>query len=363
MALKQDERALLQLVCERGQSYTDLAELLAISEDEVREKARGALTELGGSDPDAEVGLTDYLLGQADPIGRADAVRYLQQDPAARELAETVITKLRVIAPGAELPSLPEAKGKRRKAAAPSRSEASAAAAAAPAAPSTAADEPVTAGTSSSPHQTRLIAGLAGGGLILLFAILAIAGVFSGEDSPAAGSEAALTDQPQTTSPVELTPESGSGVAGSAVFGFADSRLFVDLDLDGLDPDLSRKSAYVLWLMFNDTGGYPVSVLAPNQNGRVLDRLEVPAPIRDTVVGLARSVRISQSSVKRLRDDSIQAADTGVPLVPFSGEGLAIGRIPLVEGGRGTGGGAAGGGNGGAGGGQSGGAGTTTPGG
>ena len=37
MALKQDERALLQLVCERGQSYTDLAELLAISEDEVRE--------------------------------------------------------------------------------------------------------------------------------------------------------------------------------------------------------------------------------------------------------------------------------------------------------------------------------------
>ena len=170
-----------------------------------------------------------------------------------------------------------------------------------------------------------------------------------------------LPDQPQTTSPVELTPESGSGVAGTAVFGFADSRLFVDLDLDGLDPDLSRKSAYVLWLMFNDTGGYPVSVLAPNQNGRVLDRLEVPAPIRDTVVGLARSVRISQSSVKRLRDDSIQAADTGVPLVPFSGEGLAIGRIPLVEGGRGTGGGAAGGGDGGAGRGQSGGAGTTSP--
>ena len=115
MALKQDERALLQLVCERGQSYTDLAELLAISEDEVREKARGALTELGGSDPDAEVGLTDYLLGQADPIGRADAVRYLQQDPAARELAETVITKLRVISPGAELPSLPGGEGQTPK--------------------------------------------------------------------------------------------------------------------------------------------------------------------------------------------------------------------------------------------------------
>ena len=32
MALKQDERALLQLVCERGQSYGDLAELLGIGE-------------------------------------------------------------------------------------------------------------------------------------------------------------------------------------------------------------------------------------------------------------------------------------------------------------------------------------------
>ena len=28
MALKQDQRALLQLVCERGQTYADLAELL-----------------------------------------------------------------------------------------------------------------------------------------------------------------------------------------------------------------------------------------------------------------------------------------------------------------------------------------------
>ena len=36
---------------------------------------RGALTALGGVDPDRNVGITDYLLGQADPIGRADAVR------------------------------------------------------------------------------------------------------------------------------------------------------------------------------------------------------------------------------------------------------------------------------------------------
>ncbi len=57
------------------------AALLGIDADEVRTRARGALTELGGADPDAQVGLTDYLLGQADPIGRADVARHLQSDP------------------------------------------------------------------------------------------------------------------------------------------------------------------------------------------------------------------------------------------------------------------------------------------
>ena len=335
MGLKQDERALLQLVCERGQSYADLAELLGIPEGDVRERARGALAELGGADPDAEVGLTDYLLGQADPIGRADAVRFLQQDPASRELAETVITKLRVIAPGAELPKLPEAKGKRRRAAAPSRAEAEAAGEVAPA---------VGSGETRSSHQSRLIAGLIGGGVVLVFAILAIAGVFSGEDAaPAATSSTDLADQQRTTTTVDLAPEKGSGVAGTAMFGFADTQLYVDLDLDGLDPDLDKKSAYVLWLMVDDSGGYPVSVIAPDANGRVQDRLAVPGPVRDTVAGVAQSVRVSQSSVKRLSDDTKQAADTGVPLVPFSGDNLAAGEIPLAEGVAGAGGGSGGG--------------------
>ena len=72
MALAPDQQAMLQLVLERGQSYADLASVLGVDEAEVRSRARAALTELAGADPDRNVGLTDYLLGQADPIGRAD---------------------------------------------------------------------------------------------------------------------------------------------------------------------------------------------------------------------------------------------------------------------------------------------------
>ena len=87
MAMTPDQRATLQLLLERGQTYSDLATLLAVDEAEVRDRARAALTELGGADPDRNVGLTDYLLGQADPIGRADASRHLRDDPGDHALA------------------------------------------------------------------------------------------------------------------------------------------------------------------------------------------------------------------------------------------------------------------------------------
>ena len=91
MAITPDQQATLQLLLERGQSYADLARLLGQDEAEVRARARAALTELGGADPDRNVGLTDYLLGQADPIGRADASRHLRDDPADHQLADRAL--------------------------------------------------------------------------------------------------------------------------------------------------------------------------------------------------------------------------------------------------------------------------------
>ena len=100
MTLTSDQQATLQLLLERGQSYSDLAQLLGVDEDEVRERARGALAELGGADPDRNVGLTDYLLGEADPIGRADASRHLREDPdRPRARGELISERLRAISP------------------------------------------------------------------------------------------------------------------------------------------------------------------------------------------------------------------------------------------------------------------------
>lgn len=342
MALKQDERALLQLVCERGQSYEDLAGLLGISEDEVRAKARSALTELGGADPDAEVGLTDYLLGQADPIGRADAVRYLQQDAEARELASSIATKIQAIAPGATLPAIPEPKTRRRKAAT------------APAGPGEPVANAVTkddvsgvsaGGAPRTSRQNRLIAGLAAAGVILVFVILAVAGVFDGggdESSADTSPEAAASEAQREITPVDLSAVNGSGVAGTANFGLANDQLFVDLDLNGLDPKLDRDSVYVIWMMLNDNGGYPVSIILPDEQGAVQERYAVPTPVAVAIGSNARSVVISQSPRKELQQDINDAVKAGAPIVPFSGEKLAEGKIPLAAGQADTGTGAGG---------------------
>jgi hypothetical protein len=98
---------MLQLLLERGQSYDDLASILGVDAAEVRRRARAALTELAGTDPDRKAALTDYLLGQADPIDRADAVRHLKDDPDDLAMVAELAQKLRLVAPEAELPRLP----------------------------------------------------------------------------------------------------------------------------------------------------------------------------------------------------------------------------------------------------------------
>jgi hypothetical protein len=319
--LQGDQRALLQLICERGQSYEDIAGLLGGNAGDVRERARAALTEIGGADPDADVALTDFLLGQADPIGRADAIRHLQADPEALDLARRIQTGLAVIVPDAEQPKLPEPRGKRRRAALPDKADTPPP----PAARASAeGDEPN--------RRPALIAGLAAVGLLLVVGILALAGVFSGSGDDAAATDTTTTAESNITT-VPLEPVKNSGVAGKAVFGLvSNQQLYVDVDLQGLDPDLPSDQSYLLWLMVGDSAGYPIDTLQPDDNGGFSGRLAVPTPIAVIVGNQARSVRVSSTPVKELQARIKQATKQKVPILPFTGDELATGDIPLVPG-------------------------------
>lgn len=337
MPLRGEQRALLQLLCERGQSYEDISGLLGKTPDEVREDARGALQEIGGADPDAHVGLTDYLLGQADPIGRADATRYLQSNPETLDLAKRIESGLLLVAPEANLPKLPEPRGKRARAAMPAAGEVD-------------SDDresravPLGGGSGErSGSQGRLIAIIAGAGVILIIAILAISGVFSGDDSSASGSGDETTattadpaDATRNVTTVNLDPVDGSGVAGSAKFGIANqSQLFVDVNLKGLVAP-KRGDALLVWLMVGPAGGYPINnpvetPIAPDQNGNFSGSIAVPSAIALTVGDQATSVKVSSSSIKDIAKAAQAAAQSQAPILGFQGQELASGDIPLAN--------------------------------
>jgi hypothetical protein len=218
VAVTDEQRAMLQLLLEGGQGYEDIGSLLGIAPDEVRSRARTALTEIGGADPDAQVGLSDYLLGQADPIGRADAVRYLQGDPEANALAQRLVQNLRLLAPKASLPEIPEPRGGRR-AVAPAPAPTSPSPATTPAAP---APPPATPAAPKGPGFASRAAGffsglgslsgkrrtqaIVGGAAALVIAVVAIViatsgggGGDDGTDCAPVGNSAAQTSIANST--------------------------------------------------------------------------------------------------------------------------------------------------------------------
>lgn len=336
MALSPDQRAMLELLLGREQSYDDLASLLDVPETEVRARARAALTELAGSDPDRNVGLTDYLLGQADPIGRADAARHLKEDPDDHRLASGLSASLQMLVPAAQLPKLPAEPGggrfRRRGAGEPAPAPAAERADAAPPLPGTARDSSVSDRLSDrSLSQTRLMVALASGAVILIAVVLAVTGAFGGgedADSTAATSTTAATGDEEIQQ-IPLNAAKGSDAAGTATFGIAaGSQPFVDLEISNLEPAPQGK-AYVLWLLLSDTQGHPLQPFQANQDGTFSDRI----PIQSFLTELAARTQIvdvslsEQAPLLKEVNDAV-GSDQPTAVIRYTGESILRGAVP-----------------------------------
>jgi len=107
--LPADQRAVLQLVLQRGRSYDEIAAMLSIDRAAVRERALAALDALGPptstSAPQRAL-LTDYLLGQL-PSRIAEQTRErLATSSADRAWARVVSAEIGTLSPG-PLPEIP----------------------------------------------------------------------------------------------------------------------------------------------------------------------------------------------------------------------------------------------------------------
>ncbi|MGE4427353.1 MAG: hypothetical protein AB7G37_12950 [Solirubrobacteraceae bacterium] len=108
--LHPDQQAVLRLLLKRRMAYGDLAEVLQIPADQVRERALDAVDglapdEVDGLQMEDRDRIAEYLLGQQQASDRR-ATRHLLEDSApARTWARLVATELRPL--GGELPAIP----------------------------------------------------------------------------------------------------------------------------------------------------------------------------------------------------------------------------------------------------------------
>jgi hypothetical protein len=319
-----DQRATLQLLLERGQSYADLAGLLGEDETAVRARARAALTELTGVDPDRNVGLTDYLLGQADPIGRADASRHLREHPDDLRIANELAVRLRLMFPTADLPRLPGEARQTGRALGGGRTG------------------PTLGLGGLTQSQSRLLIICSSAAVLLIVVVLAITGAFSGgdDDSTTTASDGSTTTTADTgdnqLTSVDLKPIGGGDATGTAVFGLATGdQPYIDLSIQGLDP-APQDQTYVVWLMLNDTQGYPLSPIAVNENGTYEDRFSIPSAVLP-VIARVRFVDVSIAPVKTIRQLVRDAIDNTELVLDEPGTKILRGEIPAGNGGQGGG--------------------------
>jgi hypothetical protein len=114
--LPAEQRAILELVVGRGQTYDELSGMLGMPTSRVRELAREALGDLAPAtaarvDADWRGQIADYVLGQQTGPESTATKGHLKRSEAARSWAYSLLDSLGHLYPNGTLPEIPEADG------------------------------------------------------------------------------------------------------------------------------------------------------------------------------------------------------------------------------------------------------------
>lgn len=304
-ALPADQRAVLQLLLERGQSYGDLSDLLKIDPAAVRDRAHAALEALGPNTgrrlaPERRAEVSDYLLGQQTASQRAATRDHLAGSASARAWARVVADSLRPLA-GEALPEIPEegpeTETVEAQAATPAPATGEARGTEPPREP-----EPER-GIARAPGRSRLGGALLLGGIgVLVLAVVVILVISSSGGGSKRGTKAgaasstptnqSTTAQATPVAQINLAPSGGGKAVGLAqVFAQGNRRLLIVAG-QGL-----AQGAYALWLYTSQTkskllGFVPSRV---GKNGRFVTQGQLPTDARNYANLIVTSEQVAGS--------------------------------------------------------------------
>jgi len=260
--LPAEQRAILELVIQRRQSYADLATMLGMPTARVRQLAREALTDLSARsaarvDADWRGQVADYLLGQqTGPEGTATR-GHLKRSEAARLWSLSLLDSLDHLYDERDLPVIPEGEAApapaRERERPPLRERASPLRERKPLRERARAERPTKplSADAETIVRRRRIAGAAAAATALLFLLLVWpVGLLTGDDDDDNGGDGGseqADEQPRVLGQLLLRPQSGEKGVGIALITESDGERSLLVQAR----DLRRTQegqAYEVWL-------------------------------------------------------------------------------------------------------------------
>ena len=282
-----DQKAMLRLLAQREEGYEDMAALMGISVEEVREKVKEALAEVDG--PEAE----RPAAPEAPPTPPVDAPAPAPEPPSHEPAA-----------PAAEAGPAPLAKEESEVPAKPKAEEAST--------PTAPAKRSAQMPSLKLPKDRGALIGLGAGVLVVLalVIVLIVGGGDSGNDSESSsatqGSVAegiSATAKDKSLTQAVLSAEDGSDATGQAIFGRFKKKVVLQVTGEGLEPSADGES-YAVWLSHSGKAMVPVGTAKVEDSGQLAARFEVPTAV---LLLVARGA-FDEVNVNRTADSQLSAA-------------------------------------------------------
>lgn len=353
MPLNDSDRALLQLFLEGGQDYAQAAALLGVEPSAAADRARSAVSSIAPTEQPPPHPVSDWLLGQADPIAEADAISSIRSDADLRRRTVAIASGLRLVFPGARIPEIPQAddSGSTDASATPPQTAAlppgdeppavsapDAAARSTPAftQPSTTPSESTgyrapPKGAPSESFSTRVASRVSSsvaalrrnpkaavlGGAASVLAVAVVLGVtlLGGKDDQEGS---AGRNGTATLVPLAPVTDRARGT-GQAVVVAANGAAIVQVSISDLAPTTSDES-YVLWLYRNPEQAYPLARDVVGETGKLTGPAPVPRGLEPAY---------STYGCLELTIASRSAIEAGLKKVAKSGTGPAVGTSVL----------------------------------
>jgi hypothetical protein len=304
--LTDDQKAMLRLLAQREEGYDDMAALMGISVEEVREKVKEALAEV-----------EEPPVVEEEPEVPAPPPAPAPTPPAAPEAPPAETAPVATEPPAAPTP--PNSQSSSR--------------------PSTGAKRSAQIPSLKVPKDRGALVGLGAGALVVVaLVIVLIVGGDGGGDSSSTASEGspnesarALAANKNLTQAV-LGADDGSDASGQAIFGRFKKKVLLQVTGEGLEPSADGES-YAVWLSHSGKAMVPVGTAKVEDSGELAARFEVPAAVLVLVARAAfdqievtrTSDRQLNAAIAKARKAESESAYTGTPVLSGKITGPLVG--------------------------------------